>query len=140
VSTLMILPMFAMVLLTASVLVLTFRGRVRAVREGAVPAGFYKTYQGATEPDYAVKPARHFSNLFEAPTLFYAGCLAAMVTDQAGLGIQTLAWMYVGARLVHAAVHLGSNRLRQRIAAYFASWLILVALWTWLAVAVALGG
>jgi hypothetical protein len=138
VSSLMVLPMFAMVLLTASVLVVTFRGRVRAVREGAVPAGYYKVYQGSPEPDYAVKPARHFSNLFEAPVLFYVACLAAMVTDHAGLGMQALAWLYVAVRMGHAVVHLGRNRLRQRIAAYFASWIVLLALWTWLVVAVAL--
>jgi hypothetical protein len=140
VASLMVLPMFAMVLLTGSVLVVTFRSRVRAVREGAVPAGYYKIYQGSPEPDYAVKPARHFANLFEAPVLFYAGCLAAMATDHAGLGMQALAWLYVAVRVAHAVVHLGHNRLRPRIAAYFASWLVLLVLWTWLAAAVVLGG
>jgi hypothetical protein len=137
-SSLMVFPMFAMVLLTAAVLVVTFRSRVRAVREGAVPAGYFKTYQGAIEPEYSVKPARHFVNLFEAPTLFYVGCLAAMVTDHAGIGMQVLAWLYVAARVAHAGIHLGRNRLRPRIAAYFTGWVVLVALWSWLAVAVAL--
>lgn len=139
-SSLLVFPMFAMVLLTAAVLIITFQSRVRAVREGAVQPGYYKTYQGGTEPDYAVKPARHFVNLFEAPLLFYVGCLAAMITGHTGIGIHVLAWAYVAARVVHAAIHLGRNRLRPRIAAYFTSWLLLVALWVTLTVQIALAG
>jgi hypothetical protein len=60
-----------------------------------------------------------------------------MVTDHAGAGFQALAWGYVLVRFAHAAIHLGPNKLRLRIRAYFTSWLVLVALWTWLAVAVA---
>jgi len=33
------------------------------------------------------------------------------------------------ARAVHSYIHLGPNRLGRRINAYFASWLVLMALW-----------
>ena len=56
-------PMFAMVVLTATVLVIMFRSRVRAVREKALTSAYFRVYQGGTEPDYAVKPARHFVQL-----------------------------------------------------------------------------
>lgn len=125
----MIYPMFAMVLLTATVLTILFRSRVRAVRENQVTAKYFRIYQGEVEPESIAKPARHFSNLFEAPTLFYAACLAAMVTGRTGTAIVVLAWAYVAARVVHAYIHLGSNRLRPRIRAYFASWLVLLAMW-----------
>jgi hypothetical protein len=125
----LVYPMLAMVLLTGSVLAILFRSRVRAVREGKVTARYYRLYQSEIEPDYAVKPARHFSNLFEAPTLFYAACLAAMVTHQATPLILSLAWIYVALRLIHAFAHLGSNRLRRRMPVYFLSWLVLLALW-----------
>ena len=133
----LIYPMFAMVLLTFSVLVRLFRSRVRAVREGQLPLSFFRIWQGGTEPDYAVKPARHFVNLFEAPTLFYAACLAAMVTQTPGILIQLLAWCYVAARLVHAYIHLGSNLVRYRVRAYFSSWLVLLAMWICVTVSVA---
>src|SRR5215831_1164572 len=73
-------PMLALVLLTFGVGVRLFRARVRSVREGHMPATYFKVYQGAVEPDFTAKPSRHFTNLFEAPTLFYAGCLAAMAS------------------------------------------------------------
>jgi hypothetical protein len=125
----LVYPMFAMVLLSATVLVIMFRSRVRAVREGAISKTYFLLYQGATEPDSIAKPARHFRNLFEAPTLFYAACLAAMVTHQTGWLVVVLAWAYVVARVVHAFIHLGSNRLRYRVRAYGVSWLVLLALW-----------
>lgn len=135
----LIYPMFAMVLLTATVLVLLFRSRVRAVRENRISAKYFRIYQGEVEPESTAKPARHFTNLFEAPTLFYAACLAAMVTGETGTTFVALAWAYVAARVVHAWVHLGSNRLRLRIRAYFAGWLVLLAMWVLLAWGVSAG-
>jgi hypothetical protein len=133
----LVYPMAALVLLTASVLGILFRSRVRAVREGRVTARYFRIYQGEVEPEETAKPARHFANLFEAPVLFYAGCLAAMVTHDTGVVVQVLAWLYVLARVVHAVIHLGGNRLGRRINAYFAGWLALLALWIHVAVHVA---
>ena len=136
----LVYPMFALVLLTAAVLVILFRSRVRAVREGKVTARYFRIYQGEVEPESTAKPARHFSNLFEAPTLFYAGCLAAMITRDTGALVQILAWLYVAARLVHAYIHLGKNRLGRRIRVYFAGWLALLALWIHVTVHVWMAG
>jgi hypothetical protein len=135
----LVYPMFAMVCLTAFVLVRMFRARVRAVREGAVTPGYFKTYQGQQEPPQSAQIARHFTNLFEAPTLFYVACVTAMVVQVQGLGIVLLAWLYVAVRLLHAFIHLGSNKLNPRIQAYAFSWLVLLTLWGWIVVAVASG-
>jgi hypothetical protein len=136
----LVYPMLALVLLTAGVLVVLFRARVRSIREGKVPVEYYRVYQGAAEPEFVAKPTRHFANLFEAPTLFYAACLAAMVTGTTGITMVVLAWAYVAARLVHAIVHLGGNRIRRRLPIYFASWLILLAMWFLLGIAAAMRG
>ncbi len=126
---LLIYPMAAMVLLTFVVLLRLFRSRVRAVREGQLTAKYYRVFQGESEPEATVKPARHFVNLFEAPTLFYAGCLAAMVSGDYGLVLLVIAWLYVLVRIVHAWIHLGGNRLLYRMRVYFLGWVILLALW-----------
>ena len=132
-----IYPMLAMVLLTFIVLVVVFRRRVWMVREGHAPVSYFRTFQGSREPDYAVQASRHFSNLFEAPVLFYAGCLAAMVVGLRGWGVLALAWGYVATRIIHAVVHLGGNRVRHRMRVYFIGWLMLLALWLWIAVVAA---
>ena len=130
----LVYPMLAMVMLTCVVLVTLFRSRVRMVREGRAPVSYFGIFQGYQEPDYAAKPARHFANLFEAPTLFYVGCLAAMLVEVRGWGVVALAWGYVAARCVHAWIHLGGNRVRYRMWAYFISWLLLLGLWVWVGV------
>ncbi len=135
----MIYPMFAMVLLTFAVLMKMFRARVRALREGKVSAAYFRIYQGEVEPEFTAKPARHFTNLFEAPVLFYVVCLAAMITHFTGIVMQVLAWAYVAARLMHAFVHLGANRIRKRVRAYFISWLVLLAMWVYLVAGISLG-
>jgi len=133
----LVYPMLALVLLTFGVLIVLFRSRVRMIREGLAPVSYFRLFQGSPEPEFAAKPARHFVNLFEAPTLFYAGCLTAMVAGAAGNAVVALAWGYVAMRYVHAFVHLGGNRVRHRMRAYFASWLLLLAMWILVAVTVA---
>ncbi|HUQ12584.1 MAG TPA: MAPEG family protein [Steroidobacteraceae bacterium] len=135
----LVYPMLAMVLLTFVVLITLFRSRVRMIREGHAPVSYFRTFQGSQEPDYAIKPARHFANLFEAPTLFYAACVTAMVVGVTGWGVLALAWGYVAMRCLHARIHLGGNRVRHRLRVYFAGWLILLAMWVYIAVVAARG-
>jgi hypothetical protein len=133
----LIYPMLALVLLTAGVLVVLFRSRVRMVREGLAPVSYFRVFQGSPEPEFAAKPARHFTNLFEAPTLFYVVCLAAMITGTSSAAVVALAWGYIATRYAHTFVHLGSNRVRYRLRVYFAGWLLLLAMWIDVAIAVA---
>jgi len=135
----LVYPMFAMVLLTFAVAVVLFRARIRAVREGHTAVSYFRTFAGSPpEQEFLAKPTRHFANLFEVPTLFYAGCLAAMLVGATGPTGLVLAWGYVAARLAHAWVHLGGNRVRHRFRIYLASWIFLLALWFYVCSAVAL--
>ena len=134
----MIYPMFGMVVLTAVVLVTLFRSRVSAVRRALVPFSYFGIYQGAVEPEFIAKPSRHFANLFETPVLFYVACLAAMTTRNGGPVMQAFAWIYVAARIAHAYVHLGSNRIRHRLRAYFFSCLVLLSMWIYLVLAISM--
>jgi hypothetical protein len=51
--------------------------------------------------------------------------------------MQVLGWLYVAARLAHACIHLGDNRIRYRVRAYFLSWLVLLAMWLMLVIGIA---
>ena len=130
----LIYPMFVMVLLTFSVVARLFFARRKAVAEGAVSAAYFKVYQGQPEPETSAKLARHFANLFEAPVLFYAACIAGIALHEAGGLFLTLAWTYVLLRVVHTTIHTGANSLYPRIIAYFSSWLVLLVMWGFLAV------
>jgi len=129
-------PMFAMVLLTFVTLLRLFVLRVRSVQSGTVSPSHFKTYQEGSEPEKALQLSRHFVNLFEAPTLFYVVCLAAMIANHATSLFVGLAWLYVAARVVHSVIHTGGNQIYPRIGAYFASWFVLLAMWGTLLLAV----
>ena len=129
----LIYPMLAMVLLTFSTLVRLFLARHASVAEGVVSASYFKVYQGSPEPEASAQLARHFTNLFEAPVLFYAACISAMAIHATGTPFLALAWVYVLLRIAHTYVHTGKNVLNSRILAYFSSWLVLLAMWTLLA-------
>ncbi len=134
----LVYPMAAMVLLTALVMIRMVLGRVALVKRGEVDARFYKTYDGDHgEPRKAAQHTRHFINLFESPVLFYAGCITAMVAGQGSGVIVWFAWAYVVFRVLHAVVHLGSNKIPPRMAMYGASWLALLAIWGMLVFGVA---
>ena len=125
----LIFPMAAMVLLTFSVLVRLFRARQAALRDGAVKAGYFKTYQVGAEPAASAQLARSFSNQFEAPVLFYAACVTALALQIQTSVILGLAWAYVALRAVHCYIHTGTNKLMPRVYAYFLSWIALLGLW-----------
>ncbi len=122
-------PMLAMVVLTLGVLVALFRARYRAVVHGETKASYFKVYRGGPEPERCQQLSRHFTNLFESPTLFYLTCIAAIATNNSSVALPWMAWSFVVLRVAHASIHLGHNRLRPRIAAYFSSWVALLAMW-----------
>lgn len=135
----LVYPMAVLVLLTFIILIATFRSRANAVRAGEADARYYKTYQEGAEPRHTAQFSRHFSNMFEAPTLFYAACVSAMVIGKSGTLMLVLAWVYVAMRAIHAYVHTGSNSLPPRIQIYFLSWLVLLGMWGTLVFGVATG-
>ncbi len=132
----LVYPMFAMVVLTCVVLTALFRARTQSVASGQVRASYFKAYRGGEESDASVQLSRHFANIFEAPTLFYVVCLAAMIVNQTAWLFHLLAWAYVLLRAAHAHVHIGRNKLRPRIFVYFTSWIVLLLMWVYVTVAV----
>jgi hypothetical protein len=127
-------PMFAMFLLVAMVLLRMRSMRFAAVRRKEVRASFYRAYQGEEEPEPLRVIARHFSNLFEVPVLFYVGALMTYVTHQVTWWLVLCAWAYVGLRYVHTYVHLTVNNVIVRLSVYFASNFVLAVMWACLLV------
>ncbi|MEP3889448.1 MAG: MAPEG family protein [Hellea sp.] len=125
--------MAAMFGLTLIVLLALFRARFISVQSGAVRRIYFLTYSTRdTEPEAAIKLSRHFSNIFEAPTLFYIVSLLVMIAEITDFVFFSLAWLYVALRALHAFIHTGANQLRSRIAVYFIGWLVLAAMWAYL--------
>lgn len=130
---LLVFPILAMVLLTFTVAALMLWARVRAVRSGQVAFRYFRTYNEGTPTEDMLKTSQHFDNLFELPVLYYAGCLAAMSVQVEGMIIHALAWAFVVARVIHAFIHIGSNRIPPRMKIYFVSWFLVLGMWALIA-------
>ena len=126
---LILYPAFAMFLLAA--LVLTRMGwlRIGAVRRRDVRIEFYRTFSEGEEPQALRVVTRNFINLFEVPVLFYVGVIMIHITHQGTWLLVGLAWAYVILRGLHTAIHLTSNDVPMRLAAYAASGLVLLVMW-----------
>ena len=79
--------------------------------------------------DRIVDIHHHFSNQFEVPVLFYLGCIAALVTESVDVTSVTLAWSFVGLRVVHTAIVLVKNDPRLRVGPYVLSTLAVWGIW-----------
>ncbi len=133
-------PAFALFALTAIVVLRLARLRFAAVAGGRVDPRFYKIFRGDGEPEEVAAVARNLNNLFEAPTLFYAGTAIAFAAGEAGVLLVALGWTYVVLRVLHSAIHLSTNRVLWRFRAFALSWLILLAYWAVLGVQLATTG
>lgn len=72
--------------------------------------------------------ADNYNHLMEQPTVFYAIAMALALLEQ-GHGINlTLAWAYVGLRVVHSLVQALVNKIEVRFAVFMLSSLMLIGL------------
>ena len=71
-----------------------------------------------TWPEDADKRAANQRNQFELPVLFYAVVAFALISKGADFLMLVLAWLFVLTRLVHAAIHVGPNKVRWRSPAF----------------------
>ncbi|WP_413558378.1 MAPEG family protein [Bdellovibrio sp. HCB209] len=124
-----VFPMCAMFLIVVVVLVKVLIGRFSAVKNKSVKISFYKTLTEGQEPAEAIQAVRHFSNLFEAPVLFYVACIIGMILPVQNIAFVVFAWLYVAARTGHAIIHLGKNNVMTRMKFYTFGWMMLIAMW-----------
>jgi hypothetical protein len=66
--------------------------------------------------------------------LFYACCILLYITEADNLAAVLLAWIFVVLRYAHAFVHVTSNRVSYRSPLFAAGYIVLGAMWAWLAV------
>lgn len=78
-------------------------------------------------PDRANWPAHNHTHLHEQPTLFYAISLILAVIGPGALDV-TLAWIYVGFRILHSLWQILVNTIPVRFALFLAATLALIAL------------
>jgi hypothetical protein len=126
----MLFPMVALATLTFAVLLLIPVRRFRAGIAGQIQYDDFKYGESARVPLEVSIPNRNMMNLLELPLLFYVACLTYLVIGGVSEYALALAWLYVGLRVVHSAIHVTYNRVRHRLVAFAASNVVLVMFWT----------
>ncbi|MBX5161979.1 MULTISPECIES: MAPEG family protein [unclassified Rhizobium] len=105
--------------------------RAKMVRAGDIAKSDYR--ENRDEPAESLVVKNCLANQFELPVLFYACCILLYTTEADNIVAVGLAWIFVALRYAHAAIHVSSNDLRYRSPIFAAGYLVLGAMWVWLA-------
>lgn len=123
-------PVIALVLWSLVMWAWLYATRIPAILAGKIetpPTMTMAELQAALPPKVRWK-ADNYNHLMEQPTLFYATALLLAV---AGLGDglnATLAWAYVGLRVVHSLIQATVNIIPLRFAVFSLASLVLLGL------------
>jgi len=128
------LPVLVVVALTVIGFIYMAIVRMRSIRRRETPLSFYRAHQGAAEPELVAASVRHYANLFEAPVLFYVGCIVAFLISAVSSTAVLAAWGYAIARVIQSLIHLTSNNVRLRAFAFLLAWICLLMLWIMIAI------
>jgi hypothetical protein len=112
-------PFFAMILLTAIVWVYMYARRIPFIRKNRFgPEQLTPMAFAQLSPPEVSNPSDNLKNLFEIPVLFYALALYLFVTGQVDATHVNAAWVFVGFRALHSAVHCTFNLVPLRFCLY----------------------
>ncbi|RDJ15477.1 MAPEG family protein [Rhizobium grahamii] len=125
-------PIIAHVALVYLLYMLLAYRRQKLVQAGEVRRSNYR--ENRDEPLEGLVVKHSLANQFELPVLFYACCVLLYMTEADNLVAVVLAWIFVALRYLHAFVHVTSNDLRYRSPLFGAGYVVLGAMWVWLAI------
>ncbi|WP_395682300.1 MAPEG family protein [Inquilinus sp.] len=134
-----LLPVFAQVALIFVLALWMLRERAGALRRGEVRVGDIVLGQPAW-PARATQVSNSFHNQLQLPLLFFVLVILAMMTKKADLLFVVMSWLFVATRILHVAVHTGSNRMGPRFGTYAAGAVLLLAMWVIFALRILLAG
>jgi len=125
----MLTPILTLVCWTLVVWIWMYATRIPAMQKAKIA------------PDDAVHPgalnalpfnvrvvADNYNHLHEQPTLFYALAVYAHLAGTATPFMVSLAWMYVGLRIVHSLIQIVVRKVVPRFGVFFLSSLVLIVL------------
>ena len=71
----------------------------------------------------------NLSNQFEWPVAFHAVCIVLLMQHAVGRLAITLAWVFVGGRLLHSIVQIGTADIRLRGLVFMVNFVAVLGLW-----------
>ncbi len=123
-------PMITLVLWSFVMWAWLYATRIPAMLKHNVSTDAARTKEefNAQIPAHVRWKADNYNHLMEQPTLFYAVTLTLALLGAGAGWNATLAWLYVGLRVVHSLVQATVNIVILRFAIFMAASLVLLAL------------
>ncbi|WP_455203761.1 MAPEG family protein [Kaarinaea lacus] len=126
----LLLPLLAMVLLTAMVWITMYYTRIKEIfRKKIAVQSLANHTAGQKQLQRVAGPSDNLINLFEMPVLFYAAILTAYTIEFNSVALLYLAWIYVILRYIHSFIHVTYDKVIHRFSVYFTSSMVLWAMW-----------
>ena len=103
-------PFFAMIALTIVVWVYMYARRIPfIIRSNLTPKQLSPVEFARLSPPAVANPSDNLKNLFELPVVFYVMVLCLYMTNHVDATYVWAAWLFVGFRVLHSAVHCTFN-------------------------------
>jgi hypothetical protein len=119
-------PFFAMIALTIVVWIYMYARRIPfIIQSNFTPEQLSPAELARLSPPPVANPSDNLKNLFELPTIFYALVLCLYVTKHVDATFVWAAWLFVGFRVLHSAVHCTFNFVPLRFWLYAGGSLLL---------------
>ena len=131
-TSLMLQPMVALILWTMLIWLWMYVTRIPAMNRAKIDSVNLVGAKGG-DLDELLPPvvqwkAHNYNHLLAEPTLFYAICVVLILSGQDyGLNL-TIAWVYVGLRVLHSLIQVTVNRVIIRFSLFALSSLCIIAL------------
>ena len=124
-----IYPVFTLVLFTFVVLMALATSRFVSVRRRDVNPKLFVLMAGYEPPVYVQKLTRNFANLLEIPMFFYLLAVLMITLEINDPMLVNLAWLFVGTRILHSAIHISYNHVMHRFGVFLVSIITLLVMW-----------
>ena len=123
-------PMLALILWTAVIWVWMYATRIPAMQKAGInpDAARHPGTYGELLPASTRSVADNYNHLHEQPTLFYALMVFAALTGGIDSFALTVAWIYVGLRIVHSLVQIIIGKVMLRFSVFVLASLALFVL------------
>lgn len=122
-------PMLALVVWTFVIWVWMFATRLPAISAAGIDASAIKRKSDLDSLPVSVQQvADNYSHLHEQPVLFYALLTYTYLTGQSDSLMVTLAWSYVGIRVVHSFIQCTFNYVPVRFAVFSLGSIVLMVI------------
>ncbi len=124
---LIIQPLLGMLLLTAAVWLLMYARRLPFILSNHIDPQSIATPEllNSVIPAQINNPSNNLKNLFELPVVFYVLCVLLLLAQKVDQVFLSLAWTYVGLRVIHSLIHCSINNVNLRFTAFMLSSLVL---------------